>query len=118
MTLDAARVAELRELLAKATPRPWRRSASCTGVVGADSEWVAHVSRITPQTDVELIAAAVNALPGLLAVYDAAVALCDQPALEDDATWGDIAQSHVDGPRLMKQLIAAVNTTRAQSKEG
>lgn len=59
-------IAELRRLLATATPGPWWLSASRVAVISADSVLVCSVNRITPQTDLELIAAAVNALPQLL----------------------------------------------------
>ena len=57
---------KLRTLAESATPGPWRPSASRTGVVAADGDWITGVSRITPVMDVEFIAASRAAVPALL----------------------------------------------------
>ena len=66
-------LAELRRLLAEATPRPWIAEVSgTTGPVVMDAQSVSafdHVAKCPHyrgSADSELIAAAVNALPGLL----------------------------------------------------
>lgn len=53
-----------------------------------------------------------------LEVVDAAMAVTDQPMLRngDKTTWGDVAQSQVEGPRLLKNLMTAVDNFRKDSK--
>jgi hypothetical protein len=52
-------IKKLRAIAQTATPGPWRLTASRTGIVAAvDDSWICTVSRITPVTDVEFIAAA------------------------------------------------------------
>lgn len=47
----------------------------------------------------------------LVAIARAALALVSQPMLAkgDSATWGDVAQSYSEGPRLLRGLMRAVN---------
>ena len=49
-------------------------------------------------------------LESLRHVFVAAKALVNQPMLKhgNDATWGDVAQSHTEGPRLLGKLMRAV----------
>ena len=66
---------ELRRLLDEATPGPWEAEGS--QLWGPDGVLVAAVrehSTIVDRPDAQLIAAAVNALPGLLDQLDAAEA--------------------------------------------
>lgn len=48
-------------------------------------------------------------------VVEAAEVLCAQPMLVkgDAATWGDVAQSSAEGPKLLGKLLAAVNALKA-----
>lgn len=87
-TVDTAREAELRELLAKATPGPWavERQELDADFSDEDQEqafpecvgplWLApgasHDEPPQIEADVALVIAAVNALPDLLAALDAA----------------------------------------------
>lgn len=107
-------IQRLRELLATATPGPWWLSASRVAVISADSVLVCSVNRITPQTDLELIAAAVNALPQLLAIAEAATAwgqtMCTKPR---ECTHGDHA-SDCDLGAAEIRLLAAVDAARKE----
>jgi len=85
-------IANLRELRAKATPGQWRAGTpEDTRVLAtADNGRTITVCRHTaasPQAsdDRDLIVAAVNALPALLAIAEAAEAACDDGPFVDDA---------------------------------
>ena len=64
-------LAELRARLANATPRPWAYDEQTMDLYGGGEEEPCIGCAITNAAGA-LIVAAVNALPGLLAVYDAA----------------------------------------------
>lgn len=124
MTVD---VEALRKLLERATPGPWAYAKSSVdegraryidNAAGKDVVYAdgyggdCYVDMSV--TDAALICAAVNALPELLAVYEAACALRDQPMLVkgNAATWGDVAQAETEGPKLLGRLLAAVDAAR------
>lgn len=99
-TLDADTLRNLRNLLAKATPREWRVGREVprsTGVVGA--VWFGNMDPDVPgpvgeagHTDAALIVALVNAAPALL---DAAEAVERVQALADH--WENDGVRHVRG---------------------
>jgi hypothetical protein len=77
---------ELRRLLDEATPRPWGQSVSGWYIDAAGGVAIADVHGISDQalSNAALIAAAVNALPALLAVVEAAQEFRDEYAGYDD----------------------------------
>jgi hypothetical protein len=81
---------ELRRLLAEATPRPWHTpgiSMRPYTIYGPDDD---DIARAWEPADAEIAVAAVNALPGLLDVADAAREVSD-PMIADgggDRWWG------------------------------
>lgn len=87
MTID---IAKLRALLAAGTARPWRSGAvEKTTLFVPEPDAIGGMERVlcrlnvygpykaTAPTDAQLIAAAVNALPDLLAIAEAAFEMCN-----------------------------------------
>ncbi len=111
MTLDIQR---LRDLLAEATPGPWEASfdgymignSVSVKMTGANGEHITNRLVLSEQSrgDTALVAAAVNALPQLLAIADAAIAL-------RYATWADMDGTHVR-EALLREFVAAVDAAR------
>lgn len=69
---------ELRALLSRATPGPWRTQECSAGglILLRDCRYQTHL-QVVPEADAALIAAAVNALPALLDAVEAAQRLLD-----------------------------------------
>lgn len=61
-----------------------------------------------------------DTLRGLVAVVDAAKALCAQPdvASGENATWGEVAASYQTGPRLLAKLKSAVDALATATGKG
>lgn len=74
----SARLSELRALLAKATPRPWEPNTEIRGWAQVLSASGRICGEVYHASDAALIAAAVNALPALLDVAEAAKFLADE----------------------------------------
>ena len=103
------RLTQLRELLANATPGPW----------GVERDGMEPSSWVTPHgafshhdPDNELIAAAVNALPALLDIAEAA-----QRTASFDLRAAKYATAHYHGYRLIEiptaeELATALDTLR------
>jgi hypothetical protein len=104
-------VAGLRTLVAGASPMPWV-SDNEPQIVDGNGYAVAFVGAHDPATDQALIVAAVNALPQLLAIAEAAaayVALLDEartPGL--GAIWGAGHAIAADSRRAEQRLRAAL----------
>lgn len=76
---------ELRALLERATPGPWRTQECSAGglILLRDCRYQTHL-QVVPEADAALIAAAVNALPALLDAVEAAERLRKLDAVKDD----------------------------------
>jgi hypothetical protein len=87
-------LAHLRALLAKATPGPWRFHAPINGVTAKRGKFDVVYAQpyegggLSRHEDGELIAAAVNALPGLLARLELAELVVEAARIVFD-TWTD-----------------------------
>lgn len=76
--MTALNLPKLRELLRAGTARPWQVDEVQATLVHA-SPWgtIQHCANVTYRPDAGLIAAAVNALPNLLAIAQAAIDVCE-----------------------------------------
>lgn len=134
MNSAANALAELRSLLAAATPGPWRWYWSQNrAFVESDTRTVVEVFDADPEVhggieheaDAALIVAAVNALPALIAVAEAAeeFAFCnDGPCFDHETrTWRTcvtVGQDPIcDGCKLSAALTA-LHTNAAQDAGG
>jgi hypothetical protein len=118
-------VAELRRLLAGATPGPWRsRSRAHENDIVIGSELMPVIAELrsretsamlrTP-ADGALIAAAANALPELLDVVEAAQAVRDA-IIADDARDPGIGQ--IASPRELNPLLDRLDAALARVRVG
>jgi hypothetical protein len=108
-------VQQLRDLLDKATPRPWELTArygdmgDYTGMVNAGAMRVANV--YDDEANAALIVAAVNSLPALLARLD---------ALEEVAEASDMIHAHGPGEPIRQPescpLCAALARLREEER--
>ena len=110
-TTDGVDIHALRALLEAATPRPWSegRAGNCS-VVHFDGDDVRGVAAVANVHNAALICAAVNALPALLAVYEAAC------ALRDDRLFSAMSVSEIEGGGVRVRLITAVDAARKEGK--
>lgn len=99
MTLSREQIAGLRSLLAKATPKWDAPGAARHGCdfwrIGDDAPYTAITKT---EADARLIHAAVNALPALLDIAEAVMALRDQLRIDHDSfnRWGLHGHTAVD----------------------
>jgi hypothetical protein len=65
-------IQHLRDLLGKATPGPWQRGPAAHQIDGPGGLQIAATTSWKNAADRELIVAAINAMPALLAIAEAA----------------------------------------------
>jgi hypothetical protein len=89
-------IQHLHDLLGKATPGPWQRGPAAHQIDGPGGLQIAATTSWKNAADRELIVAAINALPALLAIAEAAAVMSEQ----------------LNGPSLMADMDA---TLKAES---